>query len=151
MLRFWHSERKAKVRVVHAPDLQSSQQVAGLSQPGPGSIQLLQQFVLSLLQGRDLPLSCCEVLLPLLHLLLQTRHLHRGDTGRWRAETAPDASPLSFFRLHLRGAATSKLHQHFMFSEVELSLRNAFNNCLHFLYLSEKGLCFLLMWQQTFE
>lgn len=56
-------------------DLQCSQQVAGLSQSGPGSIQLLQQFVLRLLHCGDLSLSCPDVLLPPLHLLLQPSHL----------------------------------------------------------------------------
>lgn len=59
-------------------DLQGSQQVAGLSQPGSGSVQLLQQFVLRLLQRGDLSLGRSDVLLPLLHLLLQPSHL------RWR-------------------------------------------------------------------
>lgn len=63
---------------VHA-DLQCSQQVAGLSQSGPGGVQLLQQFVLRLLQRGDLSLSCPDVPLPLLHLLLQPSHLQGGE------------------------------------------------------------------------
>ena len=61
-------------------DLQCSQQVTGLSQSGPGSIQLLKQFVLRLLQRGDLPLRRPNVLLPLLHLLLQPSHLRAGET-----------------------------------------------------------------------
>lgn len=63
-------------------DLQSSQQVAGLSQSGPGSVQLLQQLVLRLLQRGDLPLGCFNIILPLLYFLLQPRHLQGGQTDR---------------------------------------------------------------------
>lgn len=58
-------------------NLQCSQEVACLSQSGPGSVQLLQQFILCLLQCGDLSLSCPDVLLPLLHLLLQPSHLRQ--------------------------------------------------------------------------
>lgn len=62
--------------------LQRSQQVAGLSESGPRGVQLLQQFVLRLLQGGDLALRCPEVLLPFPHLLLQPVHLQEGWTER---------------------------------------------------------------------
>ena len=68
-------------------NLQSSQQVAGLSQSGPCCVQLLQKLVLCLFQCRDLSLSCSDVLLPLLHLLLQPNHLQGGEIDKQLSET----------------------------------------------------------------
>lgn len=61
--------------------LQGRQQVAGFSQACPGSVQLLQQLVLRLLQCADLSLGSPDVLLPPLNVLLQPSHLWVGQTA----------------------------------------------------------------------
>lgn len=61
--------------------LQGRQQVAGFSQACPGSVQLLQQLVLRLLQRADLSLGGPDVLLPPLNVLLQPSHLWVGRTA----------------------------------------------------------------------
>lgn len=60
--------------------LQRCQQVAGFPQSGPGGVQLLQQFVLRLLQRADVSLGVPDVLLPPLNALLQLSHLWTGQT-----------------------------------------------------------------------
>lgn len=62
-------------------DLQCSQEVAGLPQSGPGGIQLLQQSVLRVLHRGDLSLGGLDVVLPLLHPLLQPSHLQHVRQG----------------------------------------------------------------------
>lgn len=72
--------RKATSGLAHA-HLQRRQQVAGFSQASPGSVQLLQQLVLRLLERADLSLGGPDVLLPPLNILLQPSHLWAGRTG----------------------------------------------------------------------
>lgn len=105
-------------------DLQCSQQVARLSQPSSGSVQLLQQFVLRLLQCGDLSLSASNVLLALLHLLLQPRHLRGGETGD-RDST--------LVRLYLSVAATLKTTSTTFYAlRGGISIKNALNNHFYF-------------------
>lgn len=103
-------------------DLQGRQQVAGLSQSGSGGVQLLQQFVLRLLQRGDLTLGRPHVLLALLHLLLQPGHLRRGQAdGDTRTESDRGSKPNPSV-----AARTLKLHQRFKPSEVELASEKSF-------------------------
>lgn len=120
-------QKHKKNKVIVQGDLQSSQQVTGLPQSGPGGIQLLQQLVLRLLQSGDLSLSHPDVLLPSLHLLLQPSDLWVGvGWGQPDQRTGLDREADHELHAATHEAVFSvwrkfkeKRHQHFMLSNVE--------------------------------
>lgn len=124
-------------------DLQCSQEVAGLPQSGPGGVQLLQQFVLRVLHRGDLSLGRHDVVLPLLHPLLQPSHLRH--VGQGYPQRLKQIHNLTTYCCILgRKEKKNYFHQHFMQTREGIAIKNAFNNYFCIRFLNETGpMCFL--------